>query len=65
MRLDWLRMIDGATALNSASPPATSPPVGSFQLWRYEFENNGNDASGNGLTLTLEGAPVFEDTPPQ
>lgn len=61
-RTDWLRMLNGAVALNS-SPPADSPPAGVTQLWRYEFENDGTDASGNGATLTLDNAPLFENTP--
>lgn len=61
-RMDWLRMLNGAVALNSA-PPADTPPTGVTQLWRYEFENDGTDASGNGATLTLDNAPLFENTP--
>ncbi|MCA1631916.1 MAG: hypothetical protein LC774_16620 [Acidobacteria bacterium] len=61
-KMDWIRMLDAATPLNSA-PPADSPPTGTGQLWRYEFENNGADSSGNNLTLTLDNSPLFETTP--
>ncbi|MCA1818340.1 MAG: hypothetical protein LC746_18510, partial [Acidobacteria bacterium] len=61
-RMDWLRMLDGAAALGSPAP-ADTPPAGVTQLWRYEFEDSGADSSGNNITLTLDNAPLFENTP--
>ena len=40
--------------------------TGGLQLATYEFDaNNGNDTSGNGQHLTLNGSPAFEDSPPE
>jgi hypothetical protein len=61
-RMDWIRMLDAAVPLGSA-PPTDAPPAGVGQLWRYEFENDGIDSSGNNLTLTLDNSPLFETTP--
>jgi endonuclease/exonuclease/phosphatase family metal-dependent hydrolase len=59
-KLDWWYMQSGSDALNVF--PGAEPTVGTTLL-RYDFENNGNDISGNGLNLTLSGTPTFEDTP--
>jgi hypothetical protein len=61
-RMDWMRMLDGAATLNTG-PPGSLVPAGAVELWRYEFENNGLDSSGNAINLTLDGAPLFENTP--
>ena len=64
VRLDWLRMLDGAVPLSAPAVPSGAAPPGAAQLWRYEFEGNGLDASGTGAPLALDNAPTFEDTPP-
>jgi hypothetical protein len=61
-RMDWIRMLDAALPVNSA-PPADTLSAGTGQLWRYEFEDNGTDASGNNITLTFDNSPLFETTP--
>jgi len=62
VKVDWIRMLDGALALN-AGPPTAAVPAGGVSLWRYEFDGNGSDASGSGMNLTLFGSPPFENTP--
>jgi hypothetical protein len=62
VKMDWIRMLDGAVALNTG-PPTATVPAGALQLWRYEFDGNGNDASGSGMNLLLLNGPPFENTP--
>jgi hypothetical protein len=43
--------------------PGTTLPSSVNYLLKYEFDNNGNDSSGTGINLTLNGSPIFENTP--
>jgi hypothetical protein len=48
------------------SYPSTSRPTlyaNTANLLQYEFENSGNDSSGNSQTLTLTGTPTYNTTP--
>ena len=61
--LDWWCWQQGADALGIGNFPGAEVPTGTFLL-RYTFDNdNGTDSSGNGLNLTLQNAPAFENTP--
>jgi hypothetical protein len=62
VKVDWIRMLDGALALNTG-PPTAAVPTGAAALWRYELDGNGSDASGSGMNLTLFNSPLFENTP--
>ena len=49
-KASYVRWVQGAVALNSTPPQAA--PSGTH-IGQWEFENNGNDSSGNGRHLTM------------
>ncbi len=59
VRVDYLRIINGAVSLNSTPPTDTAPASG---IHYYEFEGVGTDSVGTSH-LTLNGSPTFESTP--
>jgi hypothetical protein len=61
VKLDYWRWIQRVEPLGMM--PTASAPTGVTYLTQYEFEGNGNDSSGRGLHLTLQGNPSFENTP--
>jgi len=62
---DWFAVQSGVDALSADNFPGAELAAGTYlALWTFDSDN-GNDSSGNGLTLTLTGSPTFEDTPPE
>lgn len=60
-KIDKFLFITGAGTYNAAAPDVLAT-AGDIMEWKFDSDN-GNDTSGNGVNLTLNGSPVFEDTP--
>ena len=60
-KVDAAGFLTGAGTYNAAAP---NPLTATYNIMGWTFDaDNGNDSSGNGVNLTLNGSPVFEDTP--
>jgi hypothetical protein len=58
-KVDWLRW------RSSVGPAGVRPLDGDtdYDLLRWEFDGDGQDSSPGGMHLTLDGSPVFENSP--
>ena len=59
-RIAYFRGYSTTLALATAAPPNNQA---GGDLFDWEFENNGKDSSGHGITLTMSGNPGYATTP--
>jgi hypothetical protein len=61
VKIDYLRLYSNVVQYDMGTNPPTDSGTGN--LLSYEFEDSGDDSSGNGRNLDSTNAPSYEDTP--